>query len=64
VCDGWRDHATRAAFVRDRARDRALFRLGWSVLRYSWDDVVHDPDAFRDELVRSYELRAASLRAA
>jgi very-short-patch-repair endonuclease len=63
-CDGWRQHGTRGAFVRDRARDRALFRLGWSVLRYSWDDVVHDPDAFLDELVRSYELRAKSIRAA
>jgi len=60
-CDGWRHHGTRAAFVRDRARDRALFSLGWSVLRYSWDDVVHHPDTFLDELVRSYELRANAI---
>lgn len=30
--DGWREHGTRAAFVRDRARDRALLRLGWMVI--------------------------------
>src|SRR5262249_22760447 len=40
-CDGWRHHGTRAAFVRDRAQDRALFHLGWDVLRYPWDDVVN-----------------------
>ena len=63
-CDGWRHHGTRAAFVRDRARDRALFSLGWSVLRYSWEDVVHNADEVIEELVRSYELRARSTRAA
>jgi len=63
-CDGWGHHGTRAAFVRDRARDRTLFNLGWAVLRYSWDDVVDNPDAFIDELVRSYELRAKAMGAA
>jgi len=63
-CDGWKHHGTRAAFVGDRARDRALFNLGWAVLRYSWDDVVSNPDAFVDELVRSYELRAKAIGAA
>ena len=61
-CDGWKHHGTRAAFVRDRARDRALFNLGWSVLRYSWDDVVHNPDVFLDELVQSHEQRVQSIR--
>ena len=37
--DGWRYHRSREAFVRDRARDRALDRLGWTVLRYTWQDV-------------------------
>lgn len=31
--DGWRPHATRSAFDRDRFRDLAAARLGWRVLR-------------------------------
>ena len=59
--DGWKHHGTRAAFVRDRARDRALFPLGWTVLRFPWDDVVRDPETVLDDLVRSYEARARSV---
>ncbi len=62
--DGWKTHGSRAAFVRDRARDRELFPLGWTVLRYTWDDVVHDRDTIVDQLVQSYESRARSLRLA
>ncbi len=59
--DGWKAHGTRAAFVRDRARDRELFPLGWTVLRYTWDDVVHDRENVLEQLVQSYESRARSL---
>jgi len=58
--DGWKTHGTRAAFVRDRACDRELFPLGWTVLRYTWDDVVHDREATIEQLVQSYEVRARS----
>jgi very-short-patch-repair endonuclease len=58
--DGWKQHGTREAFVRDRARDRALSQLGWTVLRYVWDDVVREPDTVIEGLVRSFELRARS----
>jgi very-short-patch-repair endonuclease len=37
--DGQRWHQD---VVRDRARDNALARVGWRVLRYDWDAVVHD----------------------
>lgn len=30
--------------VRDQARDNALAALGWRVLRYTWAQVVHDPE--------------------
>lgn len=60
--DGWKHHGTREAFVSDRARDRALFRLGWSVLRFSWEDVARNPDTALDDLVRSFESRARSSR--
>ncbi len=50
--DGWKHHGTRAAFVRDRARDRELVSLGWTVLRYPWDDVAREPDTIVEDLVR------------
>ena len=55
--DGWTQHGTRAAFVRDRARDRALLRLGWVVLRFTWQDVVEDRESVIAELVSCYESR-------
>jgi hypothetical protein len=59
--DGWKHHGTREAFVKDRACDRALFQLGWTVLRYAWDDVVSEPDTVIEGLVRSFEV-ASRLR--
>ena len=50
--DGWKHHGTRAAFVRDRACDRQLVKLGWTVLRFPWDDVVRKPDTVVEELVQ------------
>jgi len=58
--DGWTQHGTRAAFVRDRARDRALLRLGWMVLRFTWQDVVADRESVIAELVSCYESRTRS----
>src|SRR6202022_2270115 len=55
--DGWRQHGTRAAFSRDRARDRALNRLGWMVLRYTWEEVTDDRELIISELVSTYESR-------
>lgn len=59
--DGWTQHGTRAAFVRDRARDRALLRLGWVVLRFTWQDVIDDRDSVIAELVSTYESRRRAL---
>jgi len=58
--DGWKTHRTREAFVRDRRQDRALVRLGWTIVRYPWDDVVHDFDSAVDDLVRSVQSRLCS----
>ena len=33
--DGWRDHGTRIAFERDRAKDAALVAAGYIVLRFT-----------------------------
>ncbi len=40
--DGSRFHEAR----RDQAVDNALVAAGWRVLRFSWAEVVHDPDRF------------------
>ena len=42
--DGHRVHRTRAAFERDRRRDRRLMLAGWRVARFTWLDLVRDPD--------------------
>lgn len=42
--DGYGPHASRAAFQRDRSRQNDLVALGWTVLRFTWADVVKRPD--------------------
>ena len=38
--DGFAYHSDRSAYRRDRQRLNFLERLGWRVLRFSWEDVV------------------------
>ena len=42
--DGWAYHGTRAAFSRDRRRSVELTVAGWTVVRFTYEDVVHDPN--------------------
>lgn len=42
--DGFAFHSDRAAYRSDRRRTNALEQLGWRVLRFSWEDVVHAPE--------------------
>lgn len=42
--DGWDSHHTRQAFQRDRTRSNDLQVEGWTVLRFTYADVVHRPD--------------------
>jgi very-short-patch-repair endonuclease len=42
--DGWDTHKTRAAFKSDRRKDAALTSVGFHVMRFTYDDVVHDAD--------------------
>ena len=42
--DGVAWHGTAADRRRDRERDRALEALGWTVLRFKWEDVIRRPD--------------------
>ncbi len=41
--DGFGPHSTPEAFQRDRTRQNRLVALGWTVLRFTWDDVVRRP---------------------
>ena len=41
--DGWAYHGTQAAFARDRRRSAALQVAGWTVVRFTYEDVVRDP---------------------
>lgn len=41
--DGLAYHGDRRAFREDRRRDRELAAQGFTVLRFTWEDVVHDP---------------------
>jgi hypothetical protein len=54
--DGYEFHRERADYRRDRRRANAFCRLDWSLLRFSWEDVRHDPDyvvaAVRYELAK------------
>jgi hypothetical protein len=48
--DGHAYHADRVAFERDRARDRELAAAGWRVIRVTWRQVVHEPQALASDL--------------
>jgi len=41
--DGWEGHGTHAAFERDRDRDRRLRLSGWTVVRFTWRQVLYEP---------------------
>jgi hypothetical protein len=41
--DGWDAHKTRRAFQRDRTKTNALTAQGWTVLRFTHDDVTRRP---------------------
>lgn len=41
--DGFEHHSTPEAFQRDRTRQNELVALGWTVLRFTWNDVVKRP---------------------
>jgi hypothetical protein len=41
--DGFRDHSSRDRFVADRRRQNRLVAAGYTVLRFTWDDLVHRP---------------------
>ena len=57
--DGWETHGTRRAFGSDRRRDRRLDLAGWCVLRYTWHEVMHEPERVAKELAARLAVPAS-----
>jgi hypothetical protein len=59
--DGYETHGTRAAFIRDRRKDRRLRAAGFTVMRLTWWDLDtgDERDAVERELRRSLDRAAA-----
>jgi very-short-patch-repair endonuclease len=53
--DGYRWHSGRATWQRDLSRQNLLVLRGWTVLRFTWDDVVHRGDYVVAEVARALE---------
>lgn len=49
-CHSIKWHMGEERFKRDLARDRRLKLLGWTILYFSWDDVVFNPDRVEAEV--------------
>ena len=50
--DGWGSHSSPRALQADLERQNALVELGWTVLRFTWDDVVRRPEAVASRVRR------------
>jgi very-short-patch-repair endonuclease len=53
--DGVQGHATAAQMRRDRGRELELRLGGYVVLRYSYDQIVHEPQAVLADLRAALE---------
>jgi len=57
--DGADPHGLPEAVFRDRWRQNGLPELGWTVLRFTWWDVMRDPDGVADIVRRTLRRRAS-----
>jgi very-short-patch-repair endonuclease len=60
--DGAKYHTSPEDRRRDLARDTALAALGWVVLRFTYAEVLRDPDGVRARILEVYRTRLAQLR--
>jgi very-short-patch-repair endonuclease len=58
--DGYETHRTRAAYERDRARDRALTASGWRVIRITWRQLEDEPERLIADLRAALALGPAA----
>lgn len=57
--DGRAVHELPEAVFRDRQRQNRLAQLGWTVMRFTWWDVVHDSRSFAADVRRALARRTA-----
>jgi very-short-patch-repair endonuclease len=55
--DSFEFHGKRAALDRDCRRYDELISRGWLVLRFSWEQVMFDPEWVREKLIATCQLR-------
>lgn len=60
--DSFEWHGDRAALRRDARRYNLLVKDGWTVLRFSWEDVMHDPEYVLEVLRGVVDARTQVLR--
>jgi very-short-patch-repair endonuclease len=60
--DGRAYHSDDLAFQRDRSRQNRLVRAGYTVLRFTWDDIVHRPSEVIDTVRHMLQRLRSSRR--
>lgn len=58
--DGWAWRHDVGRFGADRAKQNALVLEGWTVLRFTWHDLVRRPDRVLADIAGALEFRAAA----
>lgn len=58
--ESWEFHASKEAFRKDVRRYTELVRQGWLVVRFLWEDVMHEPDLVREVVVDVVRQREGS----
>jgi very-short-patch-repair endonuclease len=58
--DGYEFHSTRQAFERDRVRDAELQAAGYRVVRVTWRQIAHEPEALIARLAALLAIRVGS----
>ncbi len=62
--DSWEFHGERSAFVRDVRRYTSFVRLGFAVVRFTWEEVMFQQDYVRDVLAAMVALGPPWVRGA
>ena len=58
--DGWGSHGSRRAFQDDRDRQNRLVEAGWTVLRFTWHDVIRRPSKVATQIRTVFEASGLS----
>jgi len=56
--DGFRYHSRDARFQADRTKQNALVLMGWTVLRFTWEDLMERPDHVMDQILAAVAAAA------